>query len=46
MTASQLLTRVKKRDSPPAVLLLGTEAYERRVLRGEVQIQSPTEDMK
>jgi len=33
LTASQLLARLKKRDLPPAVLLLGTEAYERRRLK-------------
>ena len=30
MTAAQLLARVKKADLPPAVLLLGPEAYQRR----------------
>lgn len=30
MTAAQLLARVKKGDLPPAVLLLGPEAYQRR----------------
>ena len=33
MTAGQLLARVKKRDFPPAVLLLGPEAYERRRIK-------------
>ena len=33
MTASQLLARAKKRDFPPAVLLLGPEAYERRRIK-------------
>lgn len=33
MTASQLLARVKKQDFPPAVLLLGPEAYERRRIK-------------
>jgi DNA polymerase-3 subunit delta len=33
LTASQLLARVKKRDFPPAVLLLGQEAYERRRIK-------------
>jgi DNA polymerase-3 subunit delta len=33
LTASALLARVKKRDLPPAVLLVGTEAYERRRLK-------------
>ena len=33
MTASQLVARVKKRDFPPAVLLLGQEAYERRRIK-------------
>ncbi len=33
MTSSQLLARVKKRDFPAAVLLLGPEAYERRRIK-------------
>ena len=33
MTASQLLARAKKREFPPAVLLLGPEAYERRRIK-------------
>jgi DNA polymerase-3 subunit delta len=33
LTASQLLSRVKKRDFPPAILLLGPEAYERRRIK-------------
>ena len=33
MTASQLLARAKKREIPPAVLLLGPEAYERRRIK-------------
>jgi DNA polymerase-3 subunit delta len=33
LTASQLLARAKKRDFPPAVLLLGPEAYERRRIK-------------
>jgi DNA polymerase-3 subunit delta len=33
LTGSQLLARVKKRDFPPAVLLLGQEAYERRRIK-------------
>jgi DNA polymerase-3 subunit delta len=33
LTASQLLARVKKRDFPAAVLLLGPEAYERRRIK-------------
>jgi DNA polymerase-3 subunit delta len=33
LTASQLLARAKKRELPPAVLLLGPEAYERRRLK-------------
>jgi len=33
LTAAQLLARVKKRDFPPAVLLLGQEAYERRRIK-------------
>ena len=33
MTAAQLLARVKKGQIPPAMLFLGTEAYERRRLK-------------
>jgi DNA polymerase-3 subunit delta len=33
LTASQLLARAKKREIPPAVLLLGPEAYERRRIK-------------
>jgi DNA polymerase-3 subunit delta len=33
LTSAQLLARVKKRDFPPAVLLLGPEAYERRRIK-------------
>jgi DNA polymerase-3 subunit delta len=33
LTAAQLLARVKKRDCPPAVMLLGPEAYERRRIK-------------
>ncbi len=33
MTPSQLLSRVKRNELPPAVLLLGTEGYERRRLK-------------
>jgi len=33
MTPSQLFARLKKRDIPPAVLLLGPEAYERRRIK-------------
>lgn len=33
MTTWQLVARVKKRDFPPAVLLLGPEAYERRRIK-------------
>ena len=33
MTASQLLGRVKKRELPPVLLLLGPEAFERRRLK-------------
>ena len=33
MTASQLLARAKKREIPPALLLLGPEAYERRRIK-------------
>jgi DNA polymerase-3 subunit delta len=33
VTAGQLLNRVKKRDLPPALLLLGPEAFERRRLK-------------
>lgn len=33
MTPSQLLSRVRKRDLPPVVLLLGPEAYQRRRLK-------------
>ena len=33
MTGAQLLARAKKRDFPPAVLLLGPEAYERRRIK-------------
>jgi DNA polymerase-3 subunit delta len=33
MTPAQLIARVKKRDIPAAVLLLGPEAYERRRIR-------------
>jgi DNA polymerase-3 subunit delta len=33
LTASQLLARIKKGDLPPAVLLLGQEAYERRRIK-------------
>jgi DNA polymerase-3 subunit delta len=33
LTASQLLARTKKRDFPPAVLLLGPEAYQRRRIK-------------
>jgi DNA polymerase-3 subunit delta len=33
LTASQLLARAKKREIPPALLLLGPEAYERRRIK-------------
>jgi DNA polymerase-3 subunit delta len=33
LTPAQLQARVKKRDFPPAILLLGTEAYERRRIK-------------
>ena len=33
MTASQLVARAKKREFPPAILLLGTEAYDRRRIK-------------
>ena len=33
MTAAQLVARVKRREFPPAVLLLGPEAYERRRIK-------------
>jgi DNA polymerase III subunit delta len=33
LTGSQLVARVKKREFPPAVLLLGPEAYERRRIK-------------
>jgi DNA polymerase-3 subunit delta len=33
LTAAQLLARAKKREFPPAVLLLGPEAYERRRIK-------------
>jgi DNA polymerase-3 subunit delta len=33
LTSTQLLARIKKRDLPPAVLLLGPEAYERRRIK-------------
>jgi DNA polymerase III subunit delta len=33
LTSSQLLARAKKREFPPAVLLLGPEAYERRRIK-------------
>src|ERR1035441_6629648 len=33
MTPAQLLARIKKRDFPAAVLLLGPEAYERRRIK-------------
>jgi DNA polymerase-3 subunit delta len=33
VTAAQLLARIKKQTIPPAILLLGPEAYERRRLR-------------
>jgi DNA polymerase-3 subunit delta len=33
MTSAHLLARLKKRDIPPAVLLLGPEAYERRRIK-------------
>lgn len=33
MTPSQLLSRIKRNDLPPAVLLLGPEAYERRRIK-------------
>ncbi len=33
MTPSQLFSRIKRNDLPPAILLLGPEAYERRRLK-------------
>lgn len=33
MTAAQMLARAKKRDFPPALLLVGPEAYERRRIK-------------
>jgi len=33
LTAAQLMARAKKRELPPAVLLLGPEAYERRRIK-------------
>ncbi len=33
MTPTQLLARIKKGDTPPAILMLGPEAYERRRLK-------------
>jgi len=33
LTASQLVARAKKREFPPAILLLGTEAYDRRRIK-------------
>ena len=33
MTAAQLISRAKKREFPPAVLLLGPEAYQRRQIK-------------
>jgi DNA polymerase-3 subunit delta len=33
MTPAQLLARIKKGETPPAILLLGPEAYERRRLK-------------
>lgn len=33
MTPTQLLARIKKGDTPPAILMLGHEAYERRRLK-------------
>jgi len=41
MTPSQFLARLKKRDIPPAVLLLGPEAYERRRIKEACTIAFP-----
>jgi len=39
LTVAQLLARAKRRDFPPAVLLLGQEAYERRRIKQGLMAQ-------
>ena len=41
MTAPQLIARVKKNAPPPAVLLLGPEAYDRRRLKEALTASFP-----
>ncbi len=41
MTPAQFLSRLKKNDVPPAVLLLGPEAYERRRLKEALMAAFP-----
>jgi DNA polymerase III subunit delta len=41
MTPGQLLSRLKKNDVPPAVLLLGPEAYERRRIKDALLASVP-----
>ena len=43
MTPAQLLARIKKQGAPPAILLLGPEAYERRRLREAIAATVPPE---
>ena len=45
MTPGQLLSRLKKNDVPPAVLLLGPEAYERRRIKdASAKLQPPNKE--
>ena len=41
MTSNQLLARLQKQDLPPAVLLLGPEAFERRRLKQALSASVP-----
>jgi DNA polymerase-3 subunit delta len=43
MTPSQLIARAKKQDAPPATLLLGPEAYERRRIKEALAAQYPVD---
>lgn len=43
MTPAQLIARIKKQGAPPAILLLGPEAYERRRLREAMAATVPPE---
>jgi len=43
VTPAQLLARIKKQGAPPAILLLGPEAYERRRLREAIAATVPPE---